>query len=187
MGRRRRPPSNPPADPIDERARLHLSCSSSLPDVDGPGPGRRGVARLITRGELPVLSTASFPTVAVPEQPPPDRRRVLFAAYAVLFVRCGIATRTLTLALTCTLTLTLTLTPNPRYNIATFLSAFFGSSATLCTDAGECISGTWQVPLPHSSPACSPSSLRPNPNPHPTPNPNQGLIFAAYPLGMAIT
>ena len=92
MGRRRRPPSNSPADPIDERARLHLSCSSSLPDVEGPGPGRRGVSRLITRGELPVLSTASFPTVAVPEQPPPDRRRVLFAAYAVLFVRCGIAT-----------------------------------------------------------------------------------------------
>ena len=93
MGRRRRPPSNPPADPIDERARLHLSCSSSLPDVDGPGPGRRGPSRLTTRGELPVLSTASFPVVvAVPEQPPPDRRRVLFAAYAVLFVRCGIAT-----------------------------------------------------------------------------------------------
>ena len=76
-----------------------------------------------------LTSRGELPAVVAPEQR--DRRQILFAAYGVLFV---------------------------RYNIATFLSAFFGSSATLCTDDGECISGTWQ-----------------------------GLIFAAYPLGMALT
>ena len=81
------------------------------------------------RGFSQLISRGELPVVIAPEQR--DRRQILFAAYGVLFV---------------------------RYNIATFLSAFFGSSATLCNDDGECISGTWQ-----------------------------GLIFAAYPLGMAIT
>ena len=81
------------------------------------------------RGFSQLISRGELPVVVAPEQR--DRRQILFAAYGVLFV---------------------------RYNIATFLSAFFGSSATLCNDGGECISGTWQ-----------------------------GLIFAAYPLGMAIT
>ena len=103
----------PPVEPIDD--------ASAAPPVDDGPRRRRGFSQLIGRDELPVL--------AAPESH--DRRRILFAAYGVLFV---------------------------RYNIATFLSAFFGSSATLCADGGDCISGTWQ-----------------------------GLIFAAYPLGMALT
>ena len=103
----------PPVEPVDD-------ASAAPPVGDGPRR-RRGFSRLIGRDELPA--------VAAPESH--DRRRILFAAYGVLFV---------------------------RYNIATFLSAFFGSSATLCTAGGDCISGTWQ-----------------------------GLIFAAYPLGMALT
>ena len=103
----------PPVEPVDD-------ASAAPPVGDGPRR-RRGFSRLIGRDELPA--------VAAPESH--DRRRILFAAYGVLFV---------------------------RYNIATFLSAFFGSSATLCAAGGDCISGTWQ-----------------------------GLIFAAYPLGMALT
>ena len=81
------------------------------------------------RGFSRLIGRDELPVVAAPKSH--DRRRILFAVYGVLFV---------------------------RYNIATFLSAFFGSSATLCADGGGCISGTWQ-----------------------------GLIFAAYPLGMALT
>ena len=74
------------------------------------------------------VSRGELPVVVFPDR---DRRQILFAAYGVLFT---------------------------RYNIATFLSAFFGSAETLCADDGTCMSGTWQ-----------------------------GLIFAAYPLGMALT
>jgi hypothetical protein len=112
-GRPRRPSTSPPVEPVHD--------ASTVPPVDDGPLRRRGFSQLIDREELPVL--------VAPEQR--DRRRILFAAYSVLFV---------------------------RYNIATFLSAFFGSSATLCAEGGACISGTWQ-----------------------------GLIFAAYPLGMALT
>ena len=125
---RARRPSSTPSVESVEGPR-GLSFRSSSPPVDGQRQRSRTPSIDGPRLSFSQLSRGELPVVVIPEQR--DRRHILFAAYGVLFT---------------------------RYNIATFLSAFFGSSAALCTDEGECISGTWQ-----------------------------GLIFAAYPLGMALT
>ena len=128
------------------------SLNSHLISPPSPHPRSRTPSFDGPRLSFSQLSRGELPVVVIPTGEQSDRRRLLLGAYAVLFT---------------------------RYNIATFLSAFFGSDA-----AAWGMSGTWDGLIfagcarAPAAPACPPARLPTHP---------AAAAARADPFGMALT
>ena len=120
-GRARRPSSTPSVESVEGAlcpSRLNFSRSSS-PPADGPRQRSRTPSIDGPRLSFSQLSRGELPVVVIPEQR--ERRRILFAAYGVLFARYVVSAQwvhsmdCVLLARHSTATLlSLTLTPTPH-------------------------------------------------------------------------